>query len=65
MLTPYMECLCSILTPLSEARRSVNRMNNQKTSYGAKDKHSLVWYNRFVYLDSNQIYCEKQLDQYA
>ena len=30
------------LTPLFEARTSVDRMNDQRTSYAAEDKHSLV-----------------------
>ena len=28
--------------PLIEARRSLNRMNDQRISYGAEDKYSLV-----------------------
>ena len=34
--------VCEILTLLFEARRSVDRMNDQRTSYGAEDKRSLV-----------------------
>ena len=45
MLTPCMECLwyCTLnFDTFFEARRSVDRLNDQRTSYGAKDKHSLV-----------------------
>ena len=34
--------VCQILTPLFEARRLVDRMDDQRTSYGAKDKRSSV-----------------------
>ena len=50
MLTLWVECLwyVKILTPLFEARRSVDGMTEQWASYGAKDKHSLVQQN-YVY----------------
>ena len=45
-LTPFMECLWYVkfLTPMHmvESRRQIDRMKDQRTSYGAKDKHSLV-----------------------
>ena len=47
LLSPHVNTLCGtfmvclVLTPLFEAR-SVDRRNDQKTSYGTEDKYSLV-----------------------
>ena len=47
MLTPCVECLwyVKILAPLFEARRSVDRMIDQRASYGTEKKRSLVQQN--------------------
>ena len=48
-----------MLTPLFETGRSVNRMNEQRTSYGTEE--SILRYNRFMdsCLDSDCHYSEK------
>ena len=54
MLTPYGMW---ILTPLFEVRRSVDRMNDQRTSYGTE--HTCMYFGTIDFcLDIDHIDCE-------
>ena len=50
------------MTPLFEARRSVDIMNEQRTSYGTEDQHSSFTTNSC--LESSHLSSEKTLDPY-
>ena len=48
-----------MLTPLFETRL-VDKINDQRTSYGADDKRSIVT-TKDLYLDSNYLDCNKMI----
>ena len=59
MLTPFVEC-CDMLNfdTFIYVRTSVNRMKDQRTSYGAENEHSVG--SKDSCLDSNRLSCEKK-----